>query len=104
MWKCKKMITTDCVILGFTEGSGKFKQWFGAIELGQYKDGELVNIGQCSGLTDFDRSTMSENRKGYIGQVVEVKAAYKFKGGGLRHPQFLHLRPDKAPEDCEALP
>lgn len=52
--KYKKEVTYDVVITGFEDGAGKFKEMIGAVIFGVYKDGELVTIGRCSGMSDGD--------------------------------------------------
>jgi ATP-dependent DNA ligase len=75
--------------------------WCGAIVFGQYKDGELVEVGQTSGIDDDTKHMLSHNPSQYIGQVIEVGAMEQIaKTGALRHPRFLHFRNDKNPEDC----
>ena len=76
--------------------------WKNAMTLGLYKNGELVEIGRvASGLTDIIREDMANNPDNYIGQVVEVECMSTTKDGALRHPVFIRMRDDKAPEDCK---
>lgn len=76
--------------------------WKNAMTLGLYKDGKLVEIGRvASGLTDAIREDMANNPDNYIGHVVEVECMSTTKDGALRHPVFVRMRDDKAPEDCK---
>jgi ATP-dependent DNA ligase len=75
--------------------------WIGAVKFGKYdKEGNLVELGECSGLTDELRKDMSENPDKYIGQVMEIGAMEKTRDGFYRHPQFSRMRPDKNPHEC----
>lgn len=77
-----------------------FFGWAGSWRLGAYKDGELIQIGKLSGLTDEQK----ENWKSYVGKVVEVSAMEIMDneqgGKGLRHPKLIQIRDDKSPTDC----
>jgi hypothetical protein len=78
-----------------------FNGWIGAIRFGQYRDGELVEVGQTSGMDEDTKHILSTNPNQYIGQVIEVGAMEQIKKtGALRHPRFLFFRNDKNPEDC----
>lgn len=78
-----------------------FYNWIGAVTFGKYdKDGNLVELGYCSGLTDELRKDMSDNPDKYIGDCMEIKAMERTKDGFYRHPQFSRLRPDKNPSEC----
>lgn len=78
-----------------------FNNWIGAVKFGKYdKDGNLVELGECSGLTDELRKDMSENPDKYIGQVMEIGAMEKTRDGFYRHPVFNRMRPDKNPHEC----
>jgi ATP-dependent DNA ligase len=51
--KWKRTETYDMIVTGFTEGNNKFRGMFGAVEFGAFdQEGELVYMGQCSGLED----------------------------------------------------
>ena len=71
--------------------------WISAFQIGCYKDGKLVKIGQVSGITD----EVAKNWKDYIGTVVEISAMEVLKTGGLRHPRIMKYRPDKDKLDCK---
>lgn len=76
-----------------------FYNWCGSWKIGLYKDGELVHIGDLSGLTDEEK----ENWKNYLGKVVEVGGMEIFHdtvGNGIRHPKKLGFRVDKTPKEC----
>lgn len=120
--KCKKSETTDCVVLGLQRGEGKFADMFGALVLGQYAHGVLVEVGRTSGMTDAERAEiLEETRKleilpthdspsvkkmGHMlcllapTMVVEVEFMERTAYGALRHPRFIRVRPDKLGAEC----
>ena len=78
-----------------------FYGWAGSLKLGLYENNNvLVHVGDLSGLTD----EMKENWRNYLNKVVEISCMEisEDKDGkkGFRHPKFMGLRDDKAPEDC----
>lgn len=79
-----------------------FWHWKNAMTLGLYKNGELVEVGRvASGFTDAMREDMALNPDKYLNHVVEVECMSTTKDGALRHPVFVKMRDDKAPEDCK---
>ena len=125
--KIKATNQQDCLILGWTPGTGSRGATFGALLLGAYHDGELVWIGQVgTGFTDgFLRDLMK--RLSELEQpdppvadpelaavkgarwvrpelVCEVEYLEMTRVGKLRAPSFKGLRPDKAPADCVLEP
>ena len=75
--------------------------WKNAITLGAYKDGKIIEVGRvASGLTDVIREDMTNNPNNYLNHVIKVEAMSTTKDGALRHPVFVQVRKDKAPEDC----
>lgn len=122
-YKWKKEDTADVVIVGFTDGKGKYDGQIGAVRYAEYlteeeiqelgikkkhtnhmfKDGKdyyLVEIGQCSGMTDAQRQDFTDNQMSYLGQVMEVEYMERTKKGSLLHPRFLQVRDDKSEKDC----
>lgn len=126
--KVKKEDTADVVITGFaapekmTEKTEQYvengikkkrvlevsesrlskKGWIGAVTFGQYRDGKLVECGQCSGMDDEVRAEFSLNPKRYVGTVIEILANEREpETGKFRHPRFVGFRPDKNPKDCK---
>lgn len=98
--KVKKMQTMDLEIVGFEEGSGKYKDTLGAI-LVRYKNGNVVKVG--SGFTDWLRSEIWNNRNKYQGMVSEIQYFEETTnddgGESLRFPIFKDFRPDKLTPD-----
>ena len=104
--KYKFEYDSDCVVTGFNPGQGKYHDTIGSIKFGQYKNGNLHDRGQCSGMTDEIRysilSSTEDNRSDFIGKVIKV--SHKGVAGknkfGLNHPQFVEFRDDKDPWEC----
>lgn len=113
--KVKKEQTADVVIMGYadakkesTKVTGEVsktkyakKGWIGAVVFGQFKNGKLIECGQCSGMDDATRKEFSENGDTYIGDVMEVSFQEREPTGKFRHPRFIRLRPDKNAVDCK---
>jgi ATP-dependent DNA ligase len=98
--KVKRFKTWDVVIIGFTEGKGKYSTVIGAIRYGAYKDGKLIEIGKCSGMTDAERVIFAVSPDAYIGRVIEVRGQEIDSKGGIRFPAFQRIRDDKLPGEC----
>jgi DNA ligase-1 len=98
--KVKKMQTMDLEIIGFEEGSGKYKDTLGAI-LVRYKNGNIVKVG--SGFTDWLRSEIWNNQNKYQGVISEIQYFEETTnddgGESLRFPIFKDFRPDKLTPD-----
>ena len=127
--KIKAVKEQECVILGWTQGTGSRSATFGALLVGAYraKDGDLVWIGQVgTGFTEavlsdlVERLTAIEEKKPPVEDpgllkvkgarwvrpelVCEVEYLEMTRAGKLRAPSFKGLRPDKAPGDCVIEP
>lgn len=108
-FKAKDVDTADVVITGFKPGESGWTGMVGSVLFGQYKNGILVartdGSGNPSSVSGFDmaqRREFTENGDAYIGKVMEIK--YFGRVGperSLRHPQFVRLRDDKEPQECE---
>ena len=118
-FKCRKR--QEFVIGGYTKPGGS-RPHFGALHLGLYRDGALEYVSKVG--TGFDQGTLGavcrrllalerEESPFAAGSpagtghrwveprlVCEVEFTDWTEDGGLRHPSFLGLRDDKAPEDC----
>lgn len=126
-YKVKKFETMDVVIrptndpmlnfsIPYLEGQGKYEGQVGAILFGAYEEysGEGPPIceppglqwkylGKCSGMDDVTRRDMTDNwEEKYAGKVIEIRYFGKIgrDTDGLRHPQFIRMRPDKDPHEC----
>jgi len=110
-YKVKAELTADVVVMGYTDAKeGKTGKWLGkvgALIFGAYNDQqELVEVGQCSGMTDAERDRWTSIRD-YDTEnalrVIEVKYNDLVGSGEFgtpRHPQFKIERIDKNPDDC----
>jgi DNA ligase-1 len=110
-YKIKSVLTADVVVMGFTDAKeGKTGKWLGkvgALIFGAYNDQQtLVEVGQCSGMTDAERDRWTAIRDNDVDndlRVIEVKYNDLVGSGTFgtpRHPQFKIERIDKRPEDC----
>jgi bifunctional non-homologous end joining protein LigD len=117
--KCQRR--QEFVIGGYTDPQGE-RGYFGALHLGLYQDNRLIYISKVG--TGFDTRTLKLiwekmqplararspfERKSPTGRgnhwvepalVCEVRYSDWTDDGGIRHPAFLGLRPDKKPEEC----
>jgi bifunctional non-homologous end joining protein LigD len=118
--KVKNVIIEEAVIAGYTEPRGG-RKYFGALVLGLYKKNKLVYIGHTG--TGFDDKTLKEvhdqlqvlkTTKSPFDIKVPVNAPVTWvkpklvcnlkyteitADGHRRHPVFMGLRVDKAPEE-----
>ena len=102
-YKVKSAITMDMIVMGYTEGTGKYDGMIGTVEFGRYTEDGPVYVGRCSGMTDALRRDITNDRDKYLGMVVEVKSnelvgSKEYKTP--RHPQFVAFRTDKLPHEC----
>ncbi len=120
--KIKKSKECDCVIFGYTPGSGNRKDTFGALILGLYDDQTPVFVGKVG--TGFTQKKLEDlNKKfqklqtkqktmqdvdishkiSWIKPVLVCKIGYQTvtPDGKLRMPRFLGLRSDKDPKECK---
>ena len=121
--KIKHQSTQEAIIAGYTSPRGGRKH-FGALILGEYKDGELKYIGHTgTGFNDqalkdlweemqplkSDKSPFGEKIK--VNQpvtwvktklVCEISYTEITKDNMRRHPVYLQLRPDKNPDEVTA--
>lgn len=100
-YKVKKVKSWDAVIMGFTQGQGKYKGIIGAIRYGFYDlNGNLRETGRCSGMMDIERAMFAGSPEVFIGRVIEVKGQELGNRGGIIFPRFVRIRDDKLPTDC----
>ncbi len=117
--KVKVRNTVDCIILGFTEGKGDRKPYFGALHIGQEEEGRLIYRGKVgSGFTDKSIKSISKvlneinSVPRYIEEipiddkvttwieprlVCELEYASITSNATFREPVFARLRPDLEP-------
>ena len=120
--KIKAFRSMDCVIGGWTEGSGGRSNTLGALLVGVYRDGKLTPVGHVgSGFDDRTLrdllATLKEHQSPespfavqpkvnqpatwcFPDLVCEVRYAEITRDGTLRHPVYLGLRQDVEPLEC----
>jgi bifunctional non-homologous end joining protein LigD len=120
--KIKKTKECDCVIFGYTKGTGQREGTFGALILGVYEGETPVFVGKVG--TGFTQKMLEDLNKKFQTLRVEKEPVYEVdvpdkinwvtpilvckvgyqtvtSDGKLRMPRFLGLRSDKDPKDCK---
>lgn len=114
--KVKVRNTVDCIILGFTEGKGDRKPYFGALHIGEHSDGQLIYRGKVgSGFTEKSMKSIFKvlneikSVKRFIKEIppddktttwieplliCELEYASITSNATYREPVFIRLRPD----------
>jgi DNA ligase D-like protein (predicted ligase)/DNA ligase D-like protein (predicted 3'-phosphoesterase) len=118
--KIKKLRSCDCVIFGYTKGSGARSESFGALLLGLYDGEKSVYVGKVgTGFSQALLQTLSERFKQLKTDkplfesditdeitwlkpelVCEIGYQVVTRDVRLRMPRFLGLREDKLPSEC----
>lgn len=99
--KLKPEFDIDVKIVGYTDGTGKYKDYIGAL-IFESSDG-LVQ-GQCSGFDENTRFEISKNKDFYINKIFSMTgtAITRAKDSttyAIMHPRFKALRDDKLEAD-----
>lgn len=99
--KVKRSHTLDVVVTGFTRAkygrTGKYYGQIGAAQVSVYaENGNLIEVGQVSGMTDAVRKDMTDNQDRWIGHVIEIESQ-EFARHRLRHPRYKRRRDDLDP-------
>jgi len=114
--KIKTRQTTECLIIGYTQGKGDRQSTFGALHLAQNGGGELKYVGKAgSGLDEpqakavyaeleklpkikrpVKEKPLDDARSIWVEPklICEVAFASWTPDGMLREPVFIRLRPD----------
>ena len=101
--KLKLIIDLEMRFTGFTQGSGKNKDYFGAMTF-ENDDKTIVGKVGVSSFGDKLRNYIHENREEYLGKVFTIQCndITKAKSNttyALSHPRFIELRNDKDTTD-----
>jgi bifunctional non-homologous end joining protein LigD len=118
--KVKQHKTQEAIIAGFTEPKGG-RKYFGALVLAVREGNVLKYIGHTgSGFDQHGLRELSEQMKPFVRSdspfeekidtnmpvtwveptlVCEIKFTEWTREGSMRHPIFMHLRPDKKPAE-----
>lgn len=118
--KIKKLQSCDCIIFGYTEGTGTRKDTFGALILGLYEEGKPIYVGKVG--TGFSQETLQNltmefqritttsapfkadirEKMTWLKPELVCEVAYQVVTADvrLRMPHFRGLRSDKQPSEC----
>jgi len=101
--KLKLQIDCEMRITGFTEGSGKNADYFGAITF-ENDEGTIKGKVGVSSMTEALRDWFHDHRASVIAKVMTVQFNDLSKADGndyhaLSHPRFIELRNDKDTTD-----
>lgn len=84
-YKYKRVLTHDVVVIGWQEGTGKYKGIMGAL---------LTPMGKVgTGFTDAQRREFTRERM--FGKCIEVSCMEITTDNMMRHARFVRLREDK---------
>lgn len=97
LMKIKEEVTADLIVVGMTEGEGKYVGTLGALIL-EDKDFGRHSV---SGMTDQQRDEWWANPAEIKGRVVEIKAMKRLADGTYREPRFKAIRYDKTYKDID---
>lgn len=100
MLKIKRFETVDCVVCGYQQGTGKYKDVVGALYVGYYDNGKIVSISKVNCGTDEDRMYWKDNFDKLVNKTVLEVKCQEITEKSLRHPVYVRIRPDKSPEMC----
>lgn len=100
MLKIKRFETVDCVVCGYQQGTGKYKEVVGALYVGYYDNGKIVSISKVNCGTDEDRRYWKDNFDKLVNKTVLEVKCQEITEKSLRHPVYVRIRPDKSPEMC----
>jgi len=77
-----------------------YMQWIGALQLGAYINGQIVQVCTCSGMDEATRQTISEHKDAFLNRVVKISYMEKTERGVPRHPRFEGFHESKRAFEC----
>lgn len=102
--KVKRVREDDFVVHGYTRGKGGRKR-LGALRVGTFIDGQLEPCGRVgSGLSEEEIAHLVPKLEAGERFVVRVRYGGWTDDGNLRHPVYLGMRNDVAPQDVVVTP
>jgi ATP-dependent DNA ligase len=116
--KVKAQWTADVVIIGYKEAKAASKKksgevsatkyaekgLIGAIRVGQYLKGKMIEVASISGIDDDLRKQMTRTPNAFLDKVVTIEHNGREPTLRFRHPRFSHFRDDKGSGDCIVRP
>lgn len=98
-YKIKVPKETDVVAWGWVEGTGDHQGKIGALRIGKYRDGALLDYGKVgSGLSD----EICDPEGWDFPCVIEIEYEYHEPTGKFKFPRFSKIHEDKVPSECIA--
>ncbi|MEM9727520.1 MAG: DNA ligase D [Myxococcota bacterium] len=102
--KIKRVREDDFIATGYKPGKGS-RAGLGSLALASYRDGTLETRGHVgSGISDKEASKLLKLLDADEPLVVRVRYAGWTDDGNLRHPVYLGIRTDIAPDDVTVDP
>lgn len=102
--KRKKYVDVNVFVIDFQRGrpgvTGKYENTLGALVLGVMHEGKVVEIGECSGMTDAVRDEVWNNKSKFMYRPLDVRAQEMTSQNRLREPRFMRWRDDVSVHDC----
>jgi len=106
--KVKKNLDTSVVCTGFEPAKeGKYKGMIGALKFSVHHNGQLIEVGQASGMTDQQRDFYTKSEPWKRRLVMDVRFQpfddpnkWNPEKERFRHPRFLRFREDLADHQC----
>jgi len=77
-----------------------YHKLIGSIRIGKYRNGELVELGSVTGMTEAERREFTTNGDKYIGTVIKIRGMEKTNDGAYRHFNFVEIHGDKNAREC----
>lgn len=116
--KVKAQWNADVVIIGYKEAKAASKKkdgtvsatkyaekgLIGAIRVGQYLRGKMIEVATISGIDDDLRIQMTRTPEAFLNRVVEIEHNGREPTLRFRHPRFDRFRDDKLHGDCVVRP